>query len=97
MSIVNLLLYILLLAAGMLLSRFKLFGDNLYHSVEKIQMLCLMVLLFAMGISLGMNDEILKSLATIGLRGILFGLSTIAMSILFVHLASRFLLKGGKR
>ncbi len=97
MSIVNLLLYILLLAAGMILSRLKLFGDNLYHSIEKIQMLCLMVLLFAMGISLGMNDEILKSLATIGFRGILFGLSTIAMSILLVHLASRFLLKGGKR
>lgn len=97
MSIVNLLLYILLLAVGMLLSRFKLFGERLYHSVEKIQMLCLMVLLFAMGISLGMNEKIIQSFATIGFRGIVFGLSTIVMSILLVHLASRFLLKGGKQ
>lgn len=97
MSIVNLLLYILLLSVGMILSHLKLFGDKLYHSIEKIQMFCLLGLLFSMGAGLGMSDEIIQSFVTIGFRGIVFGLSTIAMSILLVHLASPFLHKGDKR
>ncbi|MDO5061782.1 MAG: LysO family transporter [Peptostreptococcaceae bacterium] len=90
-----LLLYIALLLLGMFLSRKKLFGQKVYDSMEKIQMGCLMVLLFAMGMNLGMNDEILKSFAAIGIKGILFGLITIVFSVLFVFVSDRLFI--GKR
>lgn len=90
-----LLLYIALLLLGMFLSRKKLFGHRVYDSMEKIQMGCLMVLLFAMGMNLGMNDEILNSFAAIGIKGILFGLITIVFSVLFVFISNRLFI--GKR
>lgn len=92
----TLLLYIALLLLGMFLSKKKIFGQKVYDSMEKIQMACLMVLLFAMGINLGMNDEILKSLATIGVKGVVFGIVTLIFSVLFVHLGNRIFRKGGR-
>lgn len=82
----KLMLYIGLLLLGMLLSRLNLFGEKVYSSLGKLQTLCLIVLLTSMGINLGMNDEILKSLATIGLKGVVFGVVTVMASLLFVHL-----------
>lgn len=93
----KLLLYIGLLALGMILSRASLFGERLFSRIERIQMACLMLLLFTMGVNLGMNDEIIKSLGTIGAKGVIFGLTTIVFSVLFVHLASKFFLKGVKK
>ncbi len=89
----KLLLYIALLLVGMFMSKKNLFSEKIIDSIGKIQMVCLLLLLFAMGINLGMNDEILRSFATIGLKGIAFGLITIIFSVLFVHLLVRFALK----
>ncbi len=89
----KLLLYIALLLVGMFMSKKNLFSEKIIDSIGKIQMVCLLLLLFAMGINLGMNDEILRSFATIGLKGIAFDLITIIFSVLFVHLLVRFALK----
>lgn len=88
----KLLLYMALLGVGLLLGRKGIFGEKVYNSLEKLQMICLLILLFTMGISLGANQEIIDSLGTIGFNGILFGLTTVFFSVGFVHLYSRFVL-----
>ncbi len=93
----TLLLYIVLLLIGILVGKKRLVGEQVFRSIEKLQTACLMLLLFAMGISLGMNDAILSSLATIGFKGILFGLSSIVFSIVFVHILGKFLKRGESR
>lgn len=86
----KLLLYIVLLLIGMLMSKKNLFSEKVFASIGRAQMICLLVLLFAMGINLGMNDEILRSFAAIGFKGVFFGFITITFSVLFVHLLVRF-------
>ncbi len=85
----KLLLYIGLLSLGMILSRMNIFGEGVYRSLGKLQTLCLMILITSMGINLGMNDEIIKSLATIGIKGVLFGVATVVLSVFFVHIVVR--------
>lgn len=85
----KLMLYIGLLLLGMLLSRLNLFGEKVYGSLGKLQTLCLIILLTSMGINLGMNDEIVKSLATIGVKGVTFGIATTLLSVLFVNIVVR--------
>lgn len=89
-------LYIGLLLLGMLLSRLNLFGEKVYESLGKLQTLCLIILLTSMGINLGMNDEIIKSLATIGVKGVAFGLVTTVFSVAFVNLVVRLFFRKGQ-
>ncbi len=92
----KLLLYMALLGIGLLFGRKGIFGKKVYDSLDKLQMMCLMLLLFTMGINLGADKKIVESLGTIGFKGIVFGLSTILFSIISVNLYSRFILKRGK-
>lgn len=91
----KLLLYIVLLLAGMLLSRWKLIPERVYDKIGHLQTLCLLVLLTSMGINLGLNDQIVRSLATIGVRGVLFGIVTTIASVLSVHIVVKALFRGG--
>ncbi|WP_028828888.1 LysO family transporter [Proteocatella sphenisci] len=93
----KLLLYLSLLAAGLLLGRAGVFGKKVYSSLDHLQMMCLMLLLLMMGINLGSDKKIVESLGTIGLKGVMFGLSTILFSIIFVNIYSRFVVSRGKR
>lgn len=93
---VKLLLYIGLLTLGIILSKMNIFGERVYRSIGKLQTLCLILLLTSMGINLGMNDEIIKSLATIGVKGVIFGLTTVVFSIAFVHIVVRIFFEKGK-
>ena len=77
----KLLLYLALLAAGLVLGRAGVFGKKMYSSLDRLQMMCLMLLLLMMGINLGSDRKIVESLGTIGIKGIMFGLSTILFSI----------------
>ncbi|MGB5823370.1 MAG: LysO family transporter [Proteocatella sp.] len=92
----KLLLYMTLLGIGLLLGRRGIFGKKVYDSLDKLQMACLMLLLFMMGINLGADKKIVESLGTIGFKGIVFGLSTVLFSILSVNIYSRFVIKRGK-
>lgn len=88
---VKLLLYMLLLSIGLILGRKGIFGEKVYESLDLLQMICLMLLLFMMGINLGANKKIVESIATIGFKGITYGLSTVIFSIIFVNIYARFI------
>lgn len=93
---VKLFLYIGLLTLGIILSKMNIFGERVYGSIGKLQTFCLILLLTSMGINLGMNDQIIKSLATIGVRGVIFGITTVVFSIAFVYLVVRIFFRKGK-
>ena len=60
--------------------------DN--HKIEKVSVLLVDIFLFllvlAMGYSLGQNEEVIRSLASLGLDSVLITAATMAGSILFV-------------
>ncbi|MGL5256434.1 MAG: LysO family transporter [Proteocatella sp.] len=91
----KLLLYMLLLGAGLFLGRKGFIGEKVYDSLDLIQMMCLMLLLFMMGINLGANKKIVESIAEIGLTGFTYGIFTVVFSIIFVNIYARFIYKKG--
>ena len=64
----------------------------------RLQTVWLMLLIFSMGVSIGRNGEILKSLPLLGGKALLFALLAVAGSIGAVALlAKAFLEKGGEK
>lgn len=61
-----------------------LHGEKLFHAVDKITNGALMLLMTVIGLSIGINDTVMRSLGTIGLQSMLLALSAIAFSVLFV-------------
>ena len=61
-----------------------LHGEKLFHAVDKITNGALVLLMAVIGLSIGINDTVIRSLGTIGLHSMLLALSAIAFSVLFV-------------
>lgn len=61
-----------------------LHGEKLFHAVDKITNGALMLLMTVIGLSIGINDTVIRNLGTIGLQSMLLALSAIAFSVLFV-------------
>jgi len=61
-----------------------LHGEKIFHAVDKITNGALMLLMTVIGLSIGINDTVIRSLGTIGLQSMLLALSAIAFSVLFV-------------
>ncbi|MCA0385012.1 MAG: lysine exporter LysO family protein [Firmicutes bacterium] len=82
----SILLYLALLIVGGFLSYKGWIHQGLSNKIDKLQLACLFVLLFVMGLRIGMDDRVLDAFAQIGLHAILFGIFTIIGSVLTVHL-----------
>jgi uncharacterized membrane protein YbjE (DUF340 family) len=61
-----------------------LHGEKLFHAVDKITNGALMLLMTVIGLSIGINDTVIRNLGTIGRQSMLLALSAIAFSVLFV-------------
>ncbi|NBG87637.1 LysO family transporter [Isachenkonia alkalipeptolytica] len=93
----NILLYIAIMIFGAFLGNRKLIPKPLMKKIDTIQFLCLLLLLFIMGVSIGLDEEVIQSFGTIGVQGIIFAVASILFSILGVRLiASKVLVKGGE-
>jgi len=82
-------IYIVLsLAAGFFVGYKSKITEKMVKINSKIQTLCLVSLIFVMGMGIGMNKEVLENLSTLGLKAILFALITSGGSVLVVYLFS---------
>lgn len=61
-------------------------GDNL----DKIQDICLLFLLFTMGITIGLDDEVVSNLFSIGFQALIISIFTIVFSIIAVRLIKKY-------
>lgn len=82
-------IYIVLsLIAGFFVGYKSNLTEKMVKINSKIQTLCLVLLIFVMGMGIGMNKEVLNNLSTLGLKAILFAVITSAGSVLVVYLFS---------
>lgn len=86
----SILLYLFLLVLGGYLSYKGLIWKALSEKIDKLQLLCLFVLLFIMGLRIGMDDRVLDAFAQIGLHAVLYGLATVLGSLLMVRIFVHF-------
>jgi uncharacterized membrane protein YbjE (DUF340 family) len=79
-------LYLALLIIGGFLSYRGWIHKGLSEKIDKLQLACLFLLLFVMGLRIGMDDRVISAFAQIGFHAVLFGIFTIFGSVLCVHL-----------
>jgi len=82
----SVLLYLALLIVGGFLSYKGFIHKQLMDKIDKLQLACLFILLFIMGMRIGMDDKIISAFAKIGVHAVIFSVFTVAGSILVVHI-----------
>ncbi|MBN2796580.1 MAG: LysO family transporter [Clostridia bacterium] len=84
---------IIVLIVGMVIGANLKPKDSVKKAISKLQFIGVMILLFAMGAGLGLNEDLLKNLKSMGLEAFTFAVLTSALSIFFVYMASKFIVK----
>lgn len=84
---------IIVLLIGMVIGSVIKQTDTIKASISKLQFVGVMILLFAMGAGLGLNEDLLKNLKNMGLEALTFAVLTSLFSILLVYVTSKLLIK----
>ena len=90
------LLYLILLIIGGLLSYYGIIHDKLLRKAGKMQMVFLYMLIFVMGLRLGLDKKVLDAIGSIGLKAAFFAISTSIFGILFVFIVDKIIIKNDK-
>lgn len=91
----RLLLYLgALIIGGILGKKFQL-NKKLQSKLSLIQSLCLLFLLFIMGLKIGLDKNILSSFLNIGFKAFVINIFTVGFSVLGVFLVRKIIVKNG--
>ncbi len=91
-TLLNLILYVALVAAGFVLGHRRLWDERITAFLGRLQLCALMALILALGVRLGANEQVVSSLGQIGLSALLIAVSSMAGSLVAVTLLRRFVL-----
>lgn len=84
----RILLYVLIILAGAWLGNRGKLNDIVLKNLSKIQYACLLLLLFIMGVNIGLNEQIIRTFGKLGIQAIVLALSSVILSIAAVRLVS---------
>ncbi|AOT72863.1 LysO family transporter [Geosporobacter ferrireducens] len=85
----RILLYVTIILMGAVIGAKDMFSSKIISKLSQIQTGCLLILLFIMGLNIGVNKEIVRTFFKLGYQGIILALFSILFSILGVKLISR--------
>ncbi len=88
--LVDLVKYLGILFIGAVFGYRDIIKGKLADNLGTIQDICLLFLLFVMGISIGMNEEVVNNILTVGVQALVISICTIIFSIIAVRLVKRF-------
>jgi len=89
----NVLIYLVLLVIGGLLSYKGLIHKKLIKKAGSLQLFFLYVLIFIMGLRIGLDRDILDAIYSIGLKAAIYALTTIIISAFMVFIVSKYIIK----
>lgn len=75
------------LALGFIVARYNLLPQFLEGKMAKVGSLALFLLLFSMGISIGVNPDIISTLPSLGWKALVLSMGSIVGSVFLVWLA----------
>lgn len=95
----RILLYIFIISIGIIIGYKDILTEKWMGSISKIQMLCLLFLLFVMGLNIGVNRNIVNIFMKLGYQALVLSIFSIIFSIIGVKLVSKRLgnIKRGER
>lgn len=85
---------LIVLLIGMTIGATVKLSDNFKKLNSKLQYFGVVILLFAMGASLGLNKELLSNIQNIGVVSLVFALLTSVFSIIIVYIITSKYMKG---
>lgn len=77
-------LYVCIIMFGAILARKELLPSFLWKRTSQLQSLALYILLGAMGLKIGSDNELMSNLPMLGLKSFVLSVFTIVFSIFFV-------------
>ncbi|KXL51714.1 hypothetical protein CLNEO_29200 [Anaerotignum neopropionicum] len=83
----------LALTVGFLIGFFGFLKEKQIKINSRLQTLWLLLLIFCMGVSIGRNGEVIRSLPVLGGKAFLFAVLAVIGSILFVFVLSKLFLE----
>ncbi len=90
---VRLFLYLGILIVGGFFGYKGYGGKKLDSKLGAIQTICLLFLLFIMGLKMGLDEKVISSFFELGFQAIVISIFTITFSVLLVKLVKGFVLK----
>lgn len=93
----RLLLYLGLLLLGGLFGYKGLGGEKLNSKLGIIQTICLLFLLFIMGVRMGLDEKVISSFLELGFQALIISIFTIVFSVLLVMSVKKYVVKNMKQ
>lgn len=90
---IRLLLYLGILILGGLVGYKELGGEKLNSKLSIIQTICLLFLLFIMGIRMGLDDKVVSSFFELGFQAVIISIFTITFSVICVLVVRKYIVK----
>ena len=90
-------LYLGILILGAIIGYKDKISKNIEANLSIIQNISLLLLLFIMGITIGINEEVISNLLAIGIKAAIISLSSIIFSVICVRLIRGFVLRSGDK
>ena len=83
---------LMIMAVGMLIGGW-IFPQKWHAYNNKLQVVSIVILIFCMGVNLGSNENFMHQLPKMGLKGFIFAIIPIILSVAVVYLLTRRLMK----
>lgn len=83
-------LYLALLSIGFIIGMRGFINGKYVIIIQKLQYACLLLLLLFMGIRVGMDEKVLNSLLSLGIKAFVLSFISVIFSIIFVKLVKGF-------
>ena len=90
---IRLLLYLGILLIGGFFGYKGYGGKKLDAKLGTIQSICLLLLLFIMGLRMGLDEKVISSFFELGFQALVISIFTISFSVLLVKLVKGFVIK----
>ncbi|HYF83687.1 MAG TPA: LysO family transporter [Clostridia bacterium] len=89
-------LYIAIIFIGAWLGAGGKLSESFTVNLSKLQFISLLLLLFIMGVNIGVNDDVINGFYKLGFQAVVLAVFAIAFSVFFVKLVSGFVQRGRK-
>jgi len=86
-------LYLVLLIIGGFLSYKGLIHEKLIKKAGSIQLLFLYILIFIMGLRIGLDKKIIDAIYSIGFKAAIYAIVTVLFSLIAVYFTSKYIIK----
>ncbi|QXM06538.1 LysO family transporter [Crassaminicella indica] len=93
----RLMLYLFILAVGAFIGLKGNLKEQITSKINTIQALCLLFLLFIMGIKIGVDKKVLSSFFKLGYQAVILSAFSVFFSVLFIKLIKGYIIKDIKQ